>query len=76
MKQPPATILENKIESLESKISKMRVPSTNSKMIQNNVNKSLTENKSPVEEWSAEQVANWLINIGFDQQLANDFKGD
>ncbi|KAG2230732.1 hypothetical protein INT48_004785 [Thamnidium elegans] len=74
VKQLPTTVLENKIDSLENTISKMKVPSTNSKMIQTNVNKSLLENNSPVEEWTTEQVANWLITIGFDQQIANNFR--
>ncbi|GAA5805670.1 hypothetical protein EDC94DRAFT_549804 [Helicostylum pulchrum] len=74
VKQLPTTVLENKIDSLENTISKMKVPSTNAKTIQTNVNKSLLENKSPVEEWTTEQVANWLITIGFDQQIANNFR--
>jgi hypothetical protein len=29
----------------------------------------------PVEQWTSEQVATWLIDIGFDKELANNFKG-
>lgn len=68
--------LENKIDSLENVISKMKPAniSTTNKTIQNNVNQSI-QKRPPVEEWTSEQVASWLIEIGFDQELANNFKG-
>lgn len=29
----------------------------------------------PVEEWSSDQVGLWLLDIGFEQELADNFKG-
>lgn len=43
--------------------------------MQKAVHQSLVENKSPVEDWTSEQVACWLIHVGFDKELADNFKG-
>lgn len=51
--------------------------SISSKNIHSTVNQSL-ENpllSSKVEEWTSEQVSTWLISVGFDKQLADNFKG-
>lgn len=50
----------------------MKAPST----MQKSVHKSLVENKKPVEEWTSEQVSAWLIHVGFDQEIADNFKGN
>ncbi|KAG1070573.1 hypothetical protein G6F42_026117 [Rhizopus arrhizus] len=50
--------------------------SISSKNIHSTVNQSL-ENpllSSKVEEWTSEQVSTWLISVGFDKQLADNFK--
>ena len=31
--------------------------------------------KKPVEQWTSEEVAAWLIEVGFDAEVANNFKG-
>lgn len=103
VKHPPPTVtasslaLENKIDSLENAISKMKAPtstsappqskktissmssmsSISSKNIHSTVNQSL-ENPllgNKVEEWTSDQVSTWLISVGFDKQLADNFKG-
>lgn len=28
-----------------------------------------------IEEWSSEQVALWLLQVGFDKEIASNFKG-
>lgn len=51
--------------------------SISSKNVHSTVNQSL-ENpllSSKVEEWTSNQVSTWLISVGFDKQLADNFKG-
>ncbi|KAI7906384.1 uncharacterized protein BX663DRAFT_427304 [Cokeromyces recurvatus] len=85
--------LENKIDSLESTISKMKPPiqqknstqhsslisavSMSSKNVHSIISKSLENpllSNKPIEDWSSEEVAIWLIHIGFDKELAENFK--
>lgn len=68
VKKPPVTLLD-KIDSVETSISKMKPA------MQKSVHQSLVENKRPVEDWTSEQVAAWLIHAGFDKELADNFKG-
>jgi biotin synthase-related radical SAM superfamily protein len=55
---------------LENAISKIKVQPANK-----TIPVTAANNKPPVEEWTSEQVATWLIELGFDQDLANNFKG-
>lgn len=32
-------------------------------------------NETLVKEWTSEQVAIWLMSVGFDKELADNFKG-
>jgi hypothetical protein len=84
---PPSLALENKIETLETAISKMKIgpiqkkasiSSISSKNIQSTVSQSLNNQElgKLVEEWTSEQVATWLMSIGFDKELADTFRGD
>ena len=83
--------LGNKIDSLENTISKMKPTPIVTKPIENSSaslsvsplpkNSQLSTMQStdkaskPVEEWSSDQVAAWLMSIGFDKELADNFKG-
>ncbi|OBZ82317.1 hypothetical protein A0J61_09631, partial [Choanephora cucurbitarum] len=82
--------LGNKIDSLENTISKMKPTPIVTKPIENSSaslsisplpkNSQLSTMQStdkaskPVEEWSSDQVAAWLMSIGFDKELADNFK--
>ncbi|KAI8380703.1 hypothetical protein BD560DRAFT_346975 [Blakeslea trispora] len=85
--------LGNKIDSLESTISKMKptpivtnftekLPATlsasplprNSQPNNPQTTEKTTSNSNSVEEWTSDQVATWLMSIGFDKELADNFK--
>lgn len=72
VKTPPTISLENKIDSLESAISKMKTPTT----ITNNMQTKALEAsiKKPVDQWTSEEVATWLVDVGFERDLADNFK--
>lgn len=84
---PPSAVLENKIETLETAISKMKtepiqkkssISSISSKNMQSIMTQSLKDtelNETLVKEWTSEQVAIWLMSVGFDKELADNFKG-
>lgn len=31
--------------------------------------------KKPVDQWTSEEVATWLVDVGFERDLADNFKG-
>jgi hypothetical protein len=53
--------------------------SVSSKNIQSIVNQSIQNNSqlnnSSIEEWSSDQVSTWLLSVGFDKELSDNFKG-
>jgi hypothetical protein len=57
---------------------KSSILSISSKNIQSTVSQSLNNeelNAKSVEEWTSEQVSTWLMSIGFDKELADNFRG-
>ncbi|CEG69710.1 Putative Phospholipid binding protein [Rhizopus microsporus] len=68
-------------ENIEEGMAKLRISSSHlsmsSKNIQSIVKQSLNNpalRMKPIEEWSSDQVALWLIDVGFDKRLADTFK--
>jgi predicted transcriptional regulator len=85
---PPT--LETKIDSLENAISKMKLPTNSTTTNKQNTNSMSSKNAQvsvieslhhpklksvAIEEWSSEQVAFWLLQVGFDKEIASNFKG-
>ncbi|KAF1800867.1 hypothetical protein FB192DRAFT_1282871 [Mucor lusitanicus] len=74
MKAPTSTSAPPQSKKTISSMSSMS--SISSKNIHSTVNQSL-ENPllgNKVEEWTSDQVSTWLISVGFDKQLADNFK--
>lgn len=70
MKTPQQHKSSGSISSMAS------IPSKNIQTIVNqSVNSDPQLNDTLIEEWTSDQVAAWLLSIGFEEELADNFKG-